>query len=131
MVNPFVQTGLTGLNQCQSLLTLCWTASEYLLSVRFNDVFDNNVDYQEEYGDSDFDESDIDVKELHNQTWGAVSVLYDGLSGRICYDGWDDQDAGVACREMGFLHGQAYSHYSDWLTEYKTNIVWSANFNCT
>ena len=103
------------------------TASDYLLSIGFNDLFTHNL----EYADMSSSDYDYDILELHSQTWGAVSVLYDGISGRICYDGWDDQDADVACREMGFMHGQAYNHYSGFKAEYRTNTVWSSNFNCT
>ena len=60
---------------------------------------------------------------LHNETWRSVSVLHDGLIARFCYDGWDDKDADVVCRETGFLHGQFYNHNSDWIMAYKTDIV--------
>ena len=105
--------------------------SDYLLSIGFNDVFEHTVDYLEEYGDSDYDGSYTDDMKQQNETGGTVFVLYDGLTGRICYDGEDDQDGDVACKEMGFLHGLFYNHYSDWITTYKADIMWSANFNCT
>ena len=72
-----------------------------------------------------------DVTQLENETWGSLVVEYNGLPGYICPDGWSDEAATVACREMGYAHGQMYLH-SNWYDSYYTEFtIWSSNFQCT
>lgn len=60
---------------------------------------------------------------------GQVNLTYLGNEGRICNDGWTDVEAGVACRELGFSKGFAYTHYKSEVDS--TGPYWSSQFNCT
>ena len=44
---------------------------------------------------------------------GAVEVCRNQQWGRVCDDHWDDNEAGVACRQLGFPGGEALSMYID------------------
>ncbi|CAL1541079.1 unnamed protein product [Lymnaea stagnalis] len=42
---------------------------------------------------------------------GLLQVIYLDTPGSVCNDAWNDVSANVACRELGFSDGIAYTHY--------------------
>ena len=58
---------------------------------------------------------------------GRVEILYQGIWGTICDDGWDDSDATVVCRELGFLNGTATRQAQ---FDPVTNPVWLSQVGC-
>jgi len=48
---------------------------------------------------------------LVNQT-GRVTVQQYGIWGRVCPNSWDDNDATVVCKMLGYLGGVAYKYTS-------------------
>ena len=63
-------------------------------------------------------------------TWdsqGRVEVNYNDEWGTVCDDGWNDHDAKVVCRSLGYTHGVAMTD-----NEYGpgTGTIWLSRVQC-
>ncbi|XP_074615759.1 scavenger receptor cysteine-rich type 1 protein M160-like isoform X2 [Acropora palmata] len=59
---------------------------------------------------------------------GRVEVLYDGIWGTVCDDGWDLSDASVVCKELGFGDAKEATQTSKF--GQGKGIIWLDNVNC-
>ena len=59
---------------------------------------------------------------------GRVEVNYNGEWGTVCDDGWDDIDAGVVCRQLGF--GTSGISYSNAYFDQGSGPIWIDNIEC-
>ncbi|XP_050402747.2 scavenger receptor cysteine-rich type 1 protein M160 isoform X1 [Patella vulgata] len=66
-----------------------------------------------------------------NNYTGEVLVNYLGTTGRICSDDWDDNDARVACRELGYRNGTAYNHVRFDYYYSSNGPYWISKMACT
>lgn len=64
---------------------------------------------EEEIVDSGF-ETRLSTDSLAGRFHGILEVRIDGIWGRVCLHNFDDTDASVACRQLGFDGGVAYLH---------------------
>ena len=62
-----------------------------------------------------------------NKLEGRVEILYQGIWGTICDDGWDNIDATVVCRQLGFLNGTATMQAQ---FNVVTDPVWLSQVDC-
>ena len=59
---------------------------------------------------------------------GRVEINYNGEWGTVCDDGWDDTDAGVVCRQLGF--GSSGTSYSSAYFGEGSGSIWLDNIEC-
>ena len=58
-----------------------------------------------------------------------MEVNYNGQWGTVCDDGWDDTDAGVVCRQLGF--GSSGRSYSNAYFGQGSGPIWLDSIVCT
>lgn len=52
--------------------------------------------------DTDCTDGEIRLIGISNPLQGRVEVCSDGVWGRVCNRDWDNEDAAVACRQLGY-----------------------------
>ncbi len=88
---------------CSNFCTASCPEGEVRLAVS------ENVEYFY-LGETDYDSIYYDKNGLRV---GRVEVCFGGRYGTVCDNGWDDNDASVLCRQMGFSPYGKYVYYND------------------
>lgn len=65
---------------------------------------------------------------------GTVQIFADNRWAEVCDDEWDDDDASVLCRELGFVSGHALTGVSKYEEEFESWVLFKKafdNVSCT
>lgn len=69
---------------------------------------------------------------MGNPVQGRLEIFHDGIWGTICDDSWDDLDAQVACRQLGFSGGMDFEcGISDCYSLDDSQQIWMDDVACT
>ena len=55
--------------------------------------------------DPECNETDIRLIDGAEANTGRVEICLNGIWGSVCDNGWDDRDAQVVCRQLGYYRG--------------------------
>ncbi|GAB1602356.1 deleted in malignant brain tumors 1 protein-like [Argonauta hians] len=69
----------------------------------------------------------IRLKDGKSKHEGRVEILHNGMWGSICDDSWDDNDARVVCRMLGYSYGRATLQSQHGLTN---GEIWLDEVDC-